>query len=387
MKTVFCLSNVNPQGGVDLATCTKVNALSKVDGCQVWLAITEKTETLPIQLSKKVQLVDLRIRYNDNKQRFPWNLFIVLNKKRQHKKRLESLFSEIQPDIVVSVSNELSVLASIKGPWKIIREQHAVRKWDGLPVPSVGLKGIVYRVASIRERFILRNKVDRVIVLTQEQKTVDWPDNDKAIVIPNPVRFIVEKPSSLSEKRVIAVGRLAYEKNYSSLVRAWARVVVSCPDWKLDIYGEGGDRWRVEEEIKRNNLIGAVSLKGITDRIDKELLTSSLFVMTSKYEAFSLAIAEALCCGLPVVSYACPYGPLSIIEDGKNGYLVPLDDEVSLANRICQLIMDETLRKQMGATAYDSAKQFSPSKIILQWIDLFRDLLAENQNRFPLNDT
>ena len=380
MKVVFCLSNVNPWGGVDLVTCTKVNAFSETDGCQVWLAVTEIPETLPVLLSKKVQLVDLRIRYNDNKQRFPWNLFIVLKKKRQHKKRLKSLFSEIQPEIVVSVSNELSVLASIKGPWKIIREQHTVRKWSGLPAPSDGLKGIVSKVASIRERFLIRNKVDRVIVLTQEQKKVDWPDNDHAIVIPNPIRFNVETPSSLNEKRVIAVGRLAYEKNYTSLVRAWAKVASTCPDWKLDIYGEGGERQSIQEEIERNHLVGVISLKGVSSRIDKELLASSLFVMTSKYEAFSMAIIEAMSCGLPVVSYSCPYGPLSIIDDGYNGYLVPLDDEVSLANRICQLFLDEPLRKQMGAKAFDSAKQYGTDRIVGMWMDLFRGLIVEKQN-------
>ena len=380
MKVVFCLSNVNPLGGVDLATCTKVNAISETDDCQVWLVITEKPETLPIKLSPKVHLVDLTIRYNDNKLNFPWNLYFVLKKKRRHKKGLVSLFSTIQPDIIVSISNELSILTSIRGPWKIIREQHSVRKWDGQPIPSSGIKALLYKVASYQESFLLRNKVDKVVVLTQEQKRADWPDNDNVIVIPNPIRFNVKTPSPLNEKRAIAVGRLAYEKNYTSLVRAWARVASSCPSWTLDIYGEGGERQRIEEEIERNHLIGIVSLKGGTTRIEKELLASSLFVMTSKYEAFSLAIVEALSCGLPVVSYSCPYGPLSIIDDGYNGYLVPLDDEVSLANRICQLFLDEPLRKQMGAKAFDSAKQYGTDRIVGMWMDLFRGLIVEKQN-------
>ena len=380
MKVVFCLSNMDPQGGVDLVTYTIVNAISETDDCLVWLAITEKPETLPIKLSPKVHLVDLNVRYNDNKLNFPWNIYLILKKKRRHKKGLVSLLSKIQPDIVVSISNELSILTSIKGPWKIIREIHAIRKWDGQPIPASGIRSLIFKFASDQENYLLRNKTDRIIVLTQEQKDADWPNNDNVIVIPNPIRFNVGAPSPLNDKRAIAVGRLSYEKNFTSLVRAWTRVASSCPGWKLDIYGEGGERPRIEEEIERCHLVGVVSLKGGSTRIDKELLASSLFVMTSKYEAFSLAIVEALSCGLPVVSYSCPYGPLAIIDNGNNGFIVPLDDEVSLADRICRLILDEPLRRQMGEKALDSAKQYSTHRIVGQWMVLFNALLAEKQN-------
>ena len=377
MKILYCFSNINPLGGVDIVTSTKVNALSQVAGNEIWLAVTENPETLPFRLAREVHLVSLNIRYKDNNRPFPWNLLRIHKKKRQHKKAMDSLLREVQPDIVVSISNEISFLTTVKGPWKLVREQHGVRKWDLQPTPTGGLKWIVFKLACDRERRILDKKFDRIVVLTRQQKVNNWPGNPKVAVIPNPIRFHVGTPSLLNEQRAIAVGRLSYEKNFTSLVRAWALVAPRCPDWKLDIYGDGEQYQAIQDEIDKNGLAGIVSLKGPSSRIETELVSSSLFILTSRYESFSMACIEALGCGLPVVSYDCPFGPGAIVEDGRNGYLVPLGNEAALADRICRLIQDDALRKRMGANAFDSARQYSIPSIIDQWMTLFKGLLSE----------
>ena len=73
------------------------------------------------------------------------------------------------------------------------------------------------------------------------------------------------------------------------------------------------------------------------------MTNSSIFVLSSIYEGFGLVIVEAMSCGLPVVSYACPCGPKDIIEEGKDGFLVEVNDEQTLAARINQLIEDDLL--------------------------------------------
>ena len=377
MKILYFLSNIIPLGGVEFVTCTKVNALSQVAGNEIWLAVTENPETLPFRLAREVHLVSLNIRYKDNNRPFPWNLLAIHQKKRQHKKAMASLLHEVQPDIVVSISNEVSFLTTIKGPWKLVREQHAVRKWDLRPTPSGGLNGIVFKLASNREHRILGKKFDRLVVLTRKQQEIDWPGNPKAAVIPNPIRFHVDTPSPLNEHRAMAVGRLSYEKHFTSLVRTWALVAPRCPGWKLDIYGDGEQYQAIQDEIDKNGLAGIVSLKGPSSRIETELVSSSLFILTSRYESFSMACIEALGCGLPVVSYDCPFGPGAIVEDGRNGYLVPPGNEAALADRICRLIQDDALRKRMGANAFDSARQYSLPSIIDQWMTLFKGLLSE----------
>ena len=124
-------------------------------------------------------------------------------------------------------------------------------------------------------------------------------------------------------------------------------------------------------------LSDVVHLKGNNPCVDKEMLSSSIFVASSIYEGFSLVIVEAMACGLPVVSYSCPYGPREIIHEGNNGFLVPVNDEKLLAERICRLIADEELRRRMGAAAFEHAKDYAMETILQKWLSLFRELLNE----------
>lgn len=375
MKVVYCLSNVIPFGGKEQVTCVKADALSIAPGYDVWLAITENPESLPIQEFHLVRLVDLGIRYNDNKLRFPWNLFVILRKKHKHKKALLSLLHKICPDIVVSTGSEITFLSSMKGPWKVVHEMHSTKKWDGMPTPTFIL-GLVYKALNSFERTIIAQKVDCIVCLTQEQKEFSWPGNDKVVVIPNPIRFIPDTPSSLDNKRAIAIGRLAYEKNHPSLIKAWSIVASSYPEWTLDIFGNGSDYNLISDTILKEGLEGKVFLRGNTEDIKKELLSSSLFIMTSRYEAFSLALIEALGCGLPVISYDCPFGPRTTIISGHNGYLVPFGNEEALANRICLLISDVSLRQQIGKNAFESSKRYSLERVMSEWVSLFDSLAS-----------
>ena len=85
---------------------------------------------------------------------------------------------------------------------------------------------------------------------------------------------------------------------------------------------------------------------------------ASIYVLSSVFEGFPLVLIEAMSVGLPVVSYSCPTGPKDIVEDGKNGFLVPVNDEMKMAEKICTLIEDENLRKMMGKEAFLSSKKY-----------------------------
>ena len=376
MKIVYCLSNV-VFGGKEVATCTKANALSSINDNDVWLAITEGTETLPTNLSHFVHIYDLGVRYNENPKRFPWNIFIILQKKNKHRKALKTFLRHLQPDIVVSTSNEILFLASIKGPWKTVREQHSLIKWDTIPTPSRGISRFLYNLVNRYENACIR-RADWIIVLTEKEKNSNWKNCHNVSVIPNPLSFYSEMPSSLENKRAIAVGRMTYAKNHASLVRAWSLVSTRHPEWRLDIYGAGGESLATQAEIEKRGLTNSVTIKGHSSNIEKELLSSSIFVMSSRFESFGNVIIEAMAAGLPVVSFSSPYGPESIISEGKNGFLVPVGDEDSLADRIIRLIENQDLRKTMGAFARQTSEQYRIEFISVRWMALFEALLKEN---------
>jgi glycosyltransferase involved in cell wall biosynthesis len=183
--------------------------------------------------------------------------------------------------------------------------------------------------------------------------------------------------SSLDYKTVAAAGRLCYQKNFDLLIDSWQSVHRLHPDWILEIWGDGPDKLRLQQKILDLRLEESVYLKGYEHCLITRLASSSIFVLSSLYEGFGLVIVEAMSCGVPVVSTACPCGPKDIISEGENGYLVPVGDRSALADRISRLIEDSNLRKQMGASALKTSQQYSMNRIIGQWMSLFEELLAE----------
>ncbi len=124
------------------------------------------------------------------------------------------------------------------------------------------------------------------------------------------------------------------------------------------------------------HLSSVVHLKGVSPSIGEVYSHSSFFVMSSLYEGFPLVLVEAMNCGLPCVSFDIT-GANSIIDNGKNGFLVPDNDVNALAEACIKLIENKVLLEDMGKQAYMSGKCFSKPKVMQKWLDLFRELMRE----------
>lgn len=163
---------------------------------------------------------------------------------------------------------------------------------------------------------------DKIVVLTKkdELKWKRW--SRKVYQIYNAVTLVSTEVSSCSSHCAIAVGRLEYAKGFDLLIKAWYDVHKVYPDWRLNIYGDGSQRKKLENMIKERRLEGIVSLCGISNNIIDAYLQSSFFVLSSREEGFGLVLTEAETCGLPIVTFACPNGPAEIVEDGYNGIVV-----------------------------------------------------------------
>jgi len=137
---------------------------------------------------------------------------------------------------------------------------------------------------------------------------------------------------------VLAVGRLNPHKNFGLLIRAFARLRARRPA-RLLILGEGEQRRELEALVRKYGLERDVQLPGFVDNPYPYMRRAAVFAVTSRSEGFSLVLVEAMACGVPVVSTDCPGGgPAEVLQGGRWGRLVPVDDEAALAEALARAL-------------------------------------------------
>lgn len=375
MRIVYCLDSICGIGGIQRVTLSKAGALAGIEDNQVWIITSDNTGESVFPVPNGVIHIDLGVNYYSDDWKSRWNVLKgIFIKRRIHRKRLEEVLHRICPDVVIGVGqSEKNFLPRIKGDWRTVREYHYARdyRWKSASDWFGRLSAIV---GDLIERFFTLGKYDRIVVLTNEDKDTNWKGRNSVSVIPNPITIKPGISASLDNKRIIAVGRLTFQKNFASLIRAFSVVAGRYPDWILDILGEGPDRIALEEEIKRLCLTDRVFLRGRQTNVSEWMRQSSIFTLTSRFEGFSLALLEAMGCGLPVVSYACPCGPKDIVTNGVDGFLVTMGDEADLAECVCRLIEDKQLRIRFGTAAKEFAQSYCFEKVTIMWMNLFQEL-------------
>ena len=193
-------------------------------------------------------------------------------------------------------------------------------------------------------------------------------------VIPNPAR----RPETGSadgapawaaaDRRVLlGMGRLHPQKGFDRLLPVFARLVRSHEDWHLVLLGEGDQRTRLETQVRELGLQQCVSLPGWVADVEGSLSRSELFVLPSRYEGFGNVVAEALACGVPVVTLDCPSGPGEIVRHEVDGLVVPANDLPRLEQALDRLMSDAELRARFAARAPEVLGRFSEQKFLAQW--------------------
>lgn len=170
--------------------------------------------------------------------------------------------------------------------------------------------------------------------------------------------------------RVLAVGRLEKQKNYPLMLEAFADFHEKYPNSSLTIYGEGAERKELEAWICERGLEKCICLPGISDHIRECMEQADLFLMSSVYEGMPNALMEAMAMGLPVISTDCPCGgPAYLIENGRNGFLVPLGDGAKecFAEMMGRLYEDAELAETIAEAAREITVTQAPDVIYAKW--------------------
>ena len=268
-------------------------------------------------------------------------------------------------DIVLSFMRDCNIRALIRAfglKTKMIISVRADPKFE-----YQGVKGWLY------SRLLLPF-ADGCVFQTQDAKS--WFTKklqDKSVVLFNEV-----KPEFFNIKRepvkgeIINIGRLDPQKNQKMLIKAVSMLHEKYPDLKLKIYGEGSLRSELEDYIKSLNAESFVKLMGWTHDIGDAFARAEMFILSSDFEGVSNALMEALAAGVPSISTDCPPGGSKMLIDNmKDGMLVPVGDADALAQAIEFLHANPDKAKLIGENAKKRAQNFEPEKVFKDWENYF----------------
>ena len=230
----------------------------------------------------------------------------------------------------------------------------------------------------IRRRY---GRLDGLAVLTEE----DQHEYERALDggappmwrIPNTVREIEPPQADLAAKRIFAAGRHTPQKGFDMLIPAFAPVAAAHPDWELRICGRGQRTAQLQAKVEELGLGGQVTLAEPSEDIPGEMARASIYVLSSRYEGFPLVLIEAMSKGMAVVAFDCPTGPADIVDDHRNGILVPAQDVERLTAGMLELVEDEALRRRCGAAAIETAREYTMAAVGPQWDEMLQALLRD----------
>ncbi len=347
-------------GGMERVLADKMNYLSERYGYDVVLMTVNQGEhTIPFSLNSQIDHIDLGVGLHQQYAYKGVKRFLIHRQlDTQLKDKIGKALQQIDSDVIICAKLDfVGVLNEVRGRTPLIVESHTLCRAD-----YYEQSGLLRRIHIWEYKRQVKN-ADAVIALTAGDAK-DWRRyNRNVCVIPNVVHINDTNCfSDCTEKRIVFVGRFTKQKDFDSLLKAWSKVYSCHPDWTLDIYTDG--------EI---HAPGVRVFKPVANIMEK-YCNSSMLLLTSLFEPFGLVLPEAMSCGLPVVSFDCPYGPADIITDGVDGFLIKNRDVNEFADRVCQLIEDRELRVRMGQAAVKLAQRYRADLIMPKWKDLFERL-------------
>ncbi len=263
-----------------------------------------------------------------------------------------------------------------------------------LRVPGLVSIGQEHLHLSAHSRFLSwdigRNygKLDALGVLTEEdlrEYRAFLGSGPRIVSIPNAAE-IGGEAADLSARTVLAAGRLNPQKGFDLLVSAFGRVSKEHPDWRLRICGHGRMRGSLDRQIREEGLSHVIELPGACD-LAEEMAGASIFVLSSRKEGLPVVLLEAMSKGMAVASFDCPTGPREVLEDHRNGLLVPARDTDALAAAILELIEDDDLRRRCAAAAVETSKAYTMDSIGPQWKALLAELARASDRPQPTSET
>lgn len=229
---------------------------------------------------------------------------------------------------------------------------------------------------------LLYKRANVINVQTEQAKTFYSKKIQKKIsVIENPLdtEHLQGQISECPERKkiILSMGRLENQKDFKTLISAFAKIAKDFPDWVLNIFGKGENKQKILDFIKEKGLQEQIFLNDRTKKPFYEMSRSNIFVLSSFYEGFPNVLCEAMYAGCLCISSNCDCGPRELIKHGENGWLFPVQNVDSLANVLKNTIMNNNELEQVRHAAQNTVKRLYVDSIVTQWINMIRKLVEK----------
>lgn len=381
MTIVYVVESLVPRGGTERIISEKANYFAEQYHYHVYIIACTQQPDQPnaFPLSSAVKQIKLGIPYySQYRYKYPKRLFVKISLNKKLRQSVTKAVQQISPDILIGIGHyKADLVSSIDCQAKKIIECHEARHFTLLETGKN--KSLLSRINTLlfRSKYFqtVEKNADVVVTLTEGDRK-EWVKAHDTEVIPNFSTMAVSKLSHCEHKRIIAVGRLEWEKGYVRLIEIWENIFTKHPDWILDVFGEGSQHDMLQSIIN-NRGIRNIQIHPSTTHISQEYANSSICVLTSLFEGFALVLLEALKHGVPCVAFDCPFGPASIIKDSQCGYLIENGNISLFTEKLNLLIEDESLRKEFSQKALEQSEAFAPDSIMEKWKSLFNRLTTK----------
>lgn len=316
---------------------------------------------------KNIKYISLNLQ---KKKTFLYRVYFFFNAISKIRKIIE----KHKPSTFISLKNRINVLSSL-----------AIYNYKNLN--SIACERTV---ATEEKNFfwkILRKYFYRnfKIIVTQDKYNSNWIKNNcfeikKTLTIPNFLNFYESKENSnkklpkrlKNKKLLLSIGRLTHTKQFSILIKIFAKVSFENKDWILIILGDGPEMKNLSQQIVNLKLQNKVFLIGWVSNTKKWIKKSQAFAFTSKLEGFPNALQQAVFSRLPVISFDCKTGPSQLIINSKSGYLVKNFNEFEYEKKLNLLLKNKDLRFKFSKNTQIIINKFNKKDIIQKWNRLIK---------------
>lgn len=272
--------------------------------------------------------------------------------------KLRKIWKRIKPNVIVSFIRKNNLMAIVSSMFTRIPVLVSIRTDPKLELEDI--EKISFFVFRFADGIICQTALARDYLPKYLRK--------KAVILPNSLtkEFIRTEYNPNRRPEIVTIGRMIYYKNQRMLLEAFRDIMEDYPEWSLSLYGEGDTL----EELKKEYACDRIVFHGKVNDIMNRIENASIFALPSDQEGIPNALFEAMALGLACISTDCPCGgPADLIEDGVDGYLIPVDDKAEMKRYLAKLIENEDIRIMLGKNAIKIAKKYDPQTVNRKWFE------------------